>query len=301
MYVITGATGHIGGRIAGTLLDRGEQVRVISRVSAHLEPLVRRGAEPAEGDLRDSDFLTEALRGARGIFTMIPPNYGANDFRTFQNQVGEALATGIRRSGCESVVNLSSQGADLPAGSGPILGLRDQERRLNGLEHVHVLHLRPSYFMENLLMFIPMVIEHDMAGSAIRGDLPFAMIATCDIAERAAGHLLHRDFMGKQVEDLLGPRDLSLNEAIGVLGRRIGKPKLSYLQFTYEQAEAGMLATGIGADAARLFIDMSRALNEGRFAVGLRRTGHNTTPTAVERFAETFADAYEHALHPHAA
>lgn len=301
MYVITGATGHIGSRIAELLLDRGEQVRVISRVAAHLQPLVDRGAEPAIGDLRDSGFLTEAFRGARGIFAMIPPNYSATDFRTFQNQVGESIATAIRFAEVECVVNLSSQGADLAEGSGPILGLRDQEQRLDHLEAVNVLHLRPSYFMENLLMNIPMIIEHDMAGSAIRGDLPFAMIATRDIADRAAGHLLHRDFMGSQIEDLLGPRDLTLNEAIAVLGRRIGKPQLNYVHFAYDQAEQGLVAMGVGADAARLFIEMSQALNEKRFAVGLLRTERNTTPTTIEQFAEVFAQAYEHALHPHAA
>jgi len=301
MYVITGATGHIGSRIAAALLDRGEQVRVISRVAEHLRPLVGRGAEPAAGDLRDSDFLTEAFRGARGVFAMIPPNYSVMDFRVFQDQVGKSIVTAIRHAGVESVVNLSSQGAELSEGTGPILGLRDQEQRLNQLDEVHVLHLRPSFFMENLLMHIPMIIQHGMAGSAVRGDLRFAMIATCDIAERAAGHLVHRDFMGKQVEDLLGQRDLSLNEAIAVLGRSIGKPDLGYVQFTYDQAELGLVAMGIGADAARLFIEMSRALNEQRFAVGRMRTERNTTPTAIEQFAGTFAAAYEHALHPHAA
>ena len=44
-----------------------------------------------------------------------------------------------------------------------------------------------------------------------------------------------------------------------------------------------------GKDASRLFMEMSRALNDGLFAVNLPRTRGNTTPTSIEEFAETFA------------
>jgi len=191
------------------------------------------------------------------------------------------------------VVNLSSQGAELPAGTGPILGLHDQELRLNRLAEVNVLHLRPTYFMENLLMNIPLINGKGIAGSAVRGDRKFAMIATRDIADRVAGHLVSRDFNGKVVKDLLGQRDLSLEEAIGVIGRRIDWPDLKYVQFTYDEAFKGMVAMGISLDASRLFIEMSRALNDGLFAVGRPRTAENTNSTSIEEFAEVFAAAFE--------
>ena len=267
MYAIIGATGHIGSRIADLLLEKGVKVRGISRDERHLASFVKRGGEPAVGDLRDGAFLAKTFRGAEAVFAMIPPNIKAADLRADQNEIGASIAGALREAGVKWVVNLSSQGADLPSGSGPILGLRDQEERLNRLEGVNVLHLRPSYFMENLLMNIPLINEQGIAGSAVRGDLPFAMIACSDIADRAAERLLGRDFSGKQVEDLLGERDLSLNEAISVLGRRIGKPDLRYVQFPSDEAEKGLVAMGVGEDAARLFIEMSQALNEGRFAV----------------------------------
>jgi len=292
MFVITGATGHIGSQAAGRLLSRGEKVRVVGRHAGRLEPLVAGGAEAAVGDLGDGAFLTEAFTGAAALFAMIPPNHGAQSFRGFQNEVGESIAAAITAAGVTHVVNLSSQGADLASGNGPILGLRDQEERLNRLAGVHVLHLRPAYFMENLMMSIPLILKTGMTGSAVRGDQPIAMIATCDIADRVAEHLVRRDFTGKGVEDLLGPRDLTLREATAIIGRAIGKPDLKYHQFNYTEAELGMLAMGMGRDAARLFIEMSRALNEGRFAVGRPRTDRNTTGTTLEMFAEDFARAF---------
>lgn len=300
MLVITGATGHIGSRTAELLLDRKEKIRVVGRNAAGLQRFVERGAEAAVGDLLDRVFLGRAFEGARAVFAMIPPNYAASDFRDYQNRVGKSIAGAIVDAKVTHVVNLSSQGADLPAGTGPILGLRDQEARLNALAGVNVLHLRPTYFMENLLMNIPLILQHGFAGSAVRGDVPFAMIATRDIAAVVAMRLVARDFTGKTVLDLLGPRDLTLNEAITVLGRQIDKPDLKYVQFSTEDATKGMLAMGLSADVVRLFIEMAQALSERRFGAGRPRTPENTTPTTIEEFATLFAAAFTVAA-PHRA
>jgi uncharacterized protein YbjT (DUF2867 family) len=293
MYAITGATGNIGSKVADTLLARGEKVRVIGRDAAKLQRYVAKGAEAAVGNLKDRAFLAGAFAGATALFAMIPPNYTAGNFRVYQNEIGESIAAAITRAKVQYVVNLSSQGADLPAGTGPILGLRDQEARLNGLPEVNVLQLRCTYFMENLLMSIPLIHEQGYAGSAVRGDQRFAMIATKDIAARVAKYLVARDFHGKEVKDLLGQRDLSLAEAYTVIGRRIGRPDLKYVQFAYEDAAKGMAAMGFSPDVCRSFVEMSRALNDGLFAVNRPRTAENTTPTAIEEFADTFAAAYE--------
>ena len=293
MYAITGATGNIGSKAAEILLDRGKRVRVIGRDAATLRTLVKKGAEPAVGDLKDTAFLTGAFNGVEGVFAMIPPNFTATDFRGYQNEIGRSIADATVKAGVKHVVNLSSQGAELPAGTGPILGLYDQEKRLNLLVGVNVLHLRCTYFMENLLMNIPLINQRGFAGSAVRGDRKFAMIATRDIAVRVAEHLVERDFSGKVVKDLLGQRDLSLDEAVGVLGRRIGWPDLKYVQIPNDEAAKGMVEMGISPDLSRLFIEMGTGLGNGLFAVNRPRTTENTTPTSIEEFAGVFAEAFE--------
>lgn len=292
MYAITGATGNIGSKVADILLARGEKVRLVSRDAARLQHYMEKGAEAAVGDLTDVRFLTDTFKGVKAVFSMIPPNYGARDFRSYQNLVGTSIATAVVNAGVTHVVNLSSQGADLPRGTGPIAGLHDQEERLNGLRDLNVLHLRCTYFMENLLLNVPLIHEHGFAGSAVRGDLKFAMIATRDIAGRAAGHLLVLDFSGKSHRDLLGQRDLTLQEAFTVIGRRIGISSLKYVQFSYEDAARAMVDLGISPNLSSLYIEMSKALNAGLFAVNRPRTAENSTPTTIEEFAEIFAEAY---------
>jgi uncharacterized protein YbjT (DUF2867 family) len=292
MYAITGATGNIGSKVAASLLARGEKVRLVSRDAARLQHFVEQGAEPAVGNLTDVRFLTDTFTGVKAVFAMIPPNFGAQDFRSYQNIVGASIATAIVNAGVTHVVNLSSQGADLSQGTGPIVGLRDQERRLNGLREVNVLHLRATYFMENLLVTIPLIHERGIAGSALRGDRKFAMIATTDIADRVVGHLTARDFNGKTFRDLLGERDLTMQEAFTVIGRRIGISDLTYVQFSYEDAARAMVGMGLRPSFAALLIEMSKALNAGLFAVNRPRTAENSTPTSIEAFATVFAELY---------
>jgi len=293
MYAITGATGNIGSKVVGILLKQGKKVRVIGRDSVGLRQFVTKGAEAAVGDMKNTEFLTEAFSGTDAVFAMIPPNFTSTDFRAYQNEIGRSIANAVTRSGVRYVVNLSSQGADLAAGTGPIVGLHDQEERLNRLVGVNVLHLRPTYFMENILMNIPLINEKGIAGSPVRGDLRFAMIATKDIAAQVADHLVRQDFTGKVVTDLLGQRNLTLTEAIAVIGRKIGWPELKYVQFPYDEAAKGMVAMGISPDMSRLYIEMSTALNNRLFAVNTPRTVENTTPTTIEEFAGIFAEAFE--------
>src|SRR5687767_5982571 len=136
LYVITGATGNIGRVVADKLLDQKRKVRVVGRSQERLKRFVDRGAEAFVGTLEDAAAVTSAFEGATAAFTMIPPNTVAPGFRAFQNKVGEAIAAGLSRNRVRQVVNLSSVGAHLSERTGPILGLRDQEKRLDGLPGV---------------------------------------------------------------------------------------------------------------------------------------------------------------------
>ena len=291
MFVITGATGNIGSVLAEKLLEKKQKVRAIGRSAEKLKALADRGAKIATGSIDDSAFLAAAFEGASAVFTMIPLDVRAQNGRKQQDRIGEAIAFAIQQAMPSHVVNLSSIGGHLPEGTGPIAGLHAQEERLNRIQEIHVLHLRPAYFMENFLMNIPMIKHMGINGSPMRGDLFFPMIATRDVAATAADHMLKLDFKDKSVHDLLGARDLTMMEVTKVLGKAIAKPSLPYVQFPYEDALKGMMQAGISEDVARSFNEMARAMNEG-LIVSPSRTPRNTTPTSIEDFAAIFATVY---------
>src|SRR5512145_3402464 len=129
--VVCGATGNVGSKIAETLLAAGESVRVIGRERVRLGPLAGKGAEPCPGDIADGAFLEKAFAGARAAFIMIPPKYDAENVREYQSRVADALVSALSRTGVPRVVTLSSIGAHLPEGTGPILGLHELESKLD--------------------------------------------------------------------------------------------------------------------------------------------------------------------------
>jgi uncharacterized protein YbjT (DUF2867 family) len=292
MYIITGATGHIGSRIAKKLLESGKRVRVISRSLARLKPFIAMGAEPFEGDLADTKFLAQAFAGGEAVFSMIPPNQAAEKVRKYQNRMSKSIISAVRRAKITRVVNLSSVGARLKEKTGPIAGLHDHEEALNKIKDLHVVHLRPAFFMENLIGNIDLIKHQGIMGSALRGDMIFPIIATRDIAAEAARYLIGMSFTGKRIRFLLGQRDLSMKEMTEIIGKAIGRPELRYVQFGYEDAEKAMIGAGMSRDSARSYIEMSRAMNEGLIYGEVQRRPENTTETPFEEFVKEFAELY---------
>lgn len=291
-YVVVGATGHVGNRVARRLIDQGRRVRVIGRSAERLKVLKDRGAEPRAGDVEDSAFLEEAFRGARAVFLMIPPAPGAEDFREWQERVGESLFTGAGRAGVSRVVTLSSMGAHIGEGTGPILGLRNLEERLDELECVAAVHLRPAFFMENLMAGIPRIRADRTHGAGISPDIPVPMIATRDVADVAAT-LMAAEFSGKSRRELLGPRDYTMEEATRIVGNALGIPDLAYRQLPERELRAALAGGGASRGYVDAMIEMTRAVNEGRLLPEKARAPESTTPTRLEEFvAATLLPAY---------
>src|SRR5689334_6892829 len=120
MFVVAGVSGNVGSVVANALLERKQQVKVIVRDSAKGAEWSKRGAEVAVGSLEDVSFLTTALKGAKGFFTLLPPNFAATDVFAYQKKTSDTIAQAVKASGVPHVVMLSSIGADLEKGTGPI-------------------------------------------------------------------------------------------------------------------------------------------------------------------------------------
>jgi uncharacterized protein YbjT (DUF2867 family) len=292
-FVVCGATGNIGSRIADVLIAAGEPVRIVGRERVRLGPLASKGADAWPGDIGDIAFLEKAFSGARGAFILIPPRYDATDFRGYQDRLGASLVAALSKVKVPRIVALSSIGAHLDKGTGPILGLHDLENRLGTLKDAEVVCLRPAYFMENHLWSVPLIRSQGINGSPIRGDVPLPMIATKDIADAAVRLLVEGGFHGHEVRYLLGPRDLTMSEATRIIGEAIGNPGLTYVQFAEEDARKAMAGAGMSASVLDAMLEMQRGFNAGIVRPTRERNAESTTPTTLESFSKSsFAPAY---------
>ena len=222
------------------------------------------------------------------------PDMFAADILKEQKQIADNYFSAIKAANVPNVVLLSSVGAHLRKGSGIVDGLGYMEELFLGLKDVNVLNLRPTYFMENTLGLIGIIKQMGIAGTAVSADQKFPMVATKDIGAVAAKRLLNLSFEGNTVEYVLGPRDMSYSEVTAIAGQAIGMPELQYMQFPAEEAVKGMVASGFcGEDAARLMVDLAKALNDGSMLNGHQRTEANSTPTTYEEFSQVFAWVFQ--------
>jgi uncharacterized protein YbjT (DUF2867 family) len=293
MYVITGATGNTGSVVAERLLAAGEKVRVIGRDAKRLERFTQKGAEPFVADATDAGALTKAFSGAKAAYAMIPPNISSPDVRAYEERASDALVSAIEKNGVKHAVVLSSFGADKSDGTGPVVGLHNLEKKLEGIPGLNALFLRAGYFMENILPQIGVIKSFENMAGPVKEDLPLPMIATRDIGAVAAEALLKLNFEGKRPRELQGARDVAYREVAKVVGAAIGKPDLAYKHLPAAQLKPALTQMGMSSNMADLLLEMADALNSGHMKMLEPRSPGNTTPTTLETFvAEVFVPAY---------
>jgi uncharacterized protein YbjT (DUF2867 family) len=286
MIAIIGSTGHTGAAAAEALLAAGEKVRVIGRTAEKLQPFVAKGAEPFIANVIDADAMTNALRGATSAYIMIPPDVKQKSLRAYYTVVTESLYTAIDNSGLRHAVVLSSIGAELSEGTGPVAGLHEMEESFKRLRDVNLLFLRPGSFMENILGSVAIYKNMGFFAGLVKDSVKQPMIAARDIGQRAAAELRAMNFTGHTVKELHGQRDLSMDECAAIFGAAIGKPTLGYTQAPAMMAKPAMMQAGMSADYVDQIIELSSAINHNKLVMHEPRNSENTTHTTFETFTE---------------
>ena len=293
MIVVIGASGNTGSVAAAKLLEAGQKVRAVGRHPDKLAALAAKGADIFAGDVTNSEAMARALSGASAAYVMIPPNPGAPNFREYQMAVTESLALALESAKVPHAVALSSVGAQLPEGAGPVSGLYAYEERLKRVPGLNVLSLRAAYFLENFLMSLGMIQSAGIFAGLVESDVSLPMIATRDIGVRAAEALQKLGFSGFQTQELLGARDYTMKDAGAIIGKAIGKPNLTYTKAPAFMAKPALRNAGLSADLVEQYVEMCDAISDRRMVPLETRSAVNTTPTTFEEFAaEVIAPAF---------
>jgi uncharacterized protein YbjT (DUF2867 family) len=282
---ITGPSGNIGSELARKLLDSGQEVILLAHHAEKVQEFVQRGATVYEGDLSDRNYVVNATKGVDAIFWLIPPNFGATDFRAYQNGLIDNAVAAIETNDIDYAVVLSSIGADLCSNTGPVDGLCDAEHKI-GQAAENAVYLRAGFFYENLMMQADAIKQTGSFYLPLSGDRKYPMVATKDIAQVAAGILGNLNWSGKTAQVLQGPIEYSHNQIATILTQTIGKP-VKFQPVTAEQTLQSMLDQGLSNDVANRYVELYRAVDTGYLFSGDSDQTVTTTPTTFENFAQT--------------
>lgn len=295
-YVITGGSGHISGPVAEKLLLAGHQVTVIGRDAARLQLLKERGAVTAIGSLEDAKFLADSFSGSDAAYLMIPQNHVVDDFRDFQNRVAKNMVKALSLSGIKKAVVLSSVGAHMGKGAGPVDGLADLEHMITtDLPEVDALYLRPSFFYYNLFQQIGLIKQMQIMGSNYStGNDKLVLTHTDDIADIAAEVLINLNFTGKSIR-YIASDERSTDDIARILGEAIGKPGTPWVVFPDQQALEGMLQNGLKLSLAKDYIALGNAIGNGQMQSDYAANKPPLSSTKLEDFAKEFKRAFENA------
>jgi len=288
---VTTPTGHIGGKLANMLLDRKSDVTVIARHPEKVKDLARRGAKVVAGEHSNPAVVEQAVHDADALFWLTPSETTSHDPLGTARRMAEAGASIIRKHPNLHVVQLSSAGAFLPSGTGPIVGLHETEEKFRAAGR-NIVSLRPNEFMENVFFSLPTIIGQDSIYTSITGSVKAPFIATQDIAEIAADFLLN-PIDGHHVIDVVGPQEISLEEWAHIAGQAIGK-QIRVVTVSGDKLKVAMSQGGMSPEMAALLVEMEEAYPkiQGQFKGEQKRTGKVTFPQFAR---EVFAPEYRRA------
>ncbi len=282
--VINTPTSNIGRALAARLLDAGERITVLSRDKKKVDELLRRGARVVEGSFEEPALLAEALEGAEALFWLTPPP-ARSDYYAWAIKCAKQAAAAAKKAGVRRAVVISSAGAHTGPGTGAVGPAREMENDFEAALPA-VVSLRPGIFMENFLLSTDMIAKAGQIFTPLPAGKRWPLVATADIATKAACWLLDRGWSGHHRVGVHGPKDLSTDEAAAIISSALGEP-VKCVETTIDQARGALTGMGMPDFIVEIIIEMYVAFREGRLDQAEPRTPDTTTPTTLAEFART--------------
>ncbi len=226
--LVIGATGKTGLPMVELALSEGFDVRaVIRREDSRSARLKEAGAETVPGDVHDMKSVGELLRGIDLVYFAYPPH---------EDRLVKAtanIAIGAKDEGISGVVNMSQISARESARS-QLSHQHWLSEKMFDRADVGAIHIRPTFFMENLLLLCSNTIASKGKIYLPYGTRSHAPIAAIDIARSVVALLLDPSpHTGERIV-LTGRENLSIAEMANRVGQGIGRP-VEYVDLPAEQ------------------------------------------------------------------
>ena len=247
MYIILGGTGNVGSSVAETLLEKGEEVTVITHSSKKVSEWKQKGAKVAVVDVNDSDKLSEVFNTGERLFLLNPPADFAKDTVAEEKRSVASILKALENSGIKKVVAQSTYGAQKGDGIGDLGVLYEMEERLKEM-NLPVEVIRAAYYMSNWAMSLDTAKKEGKIYAFFPPDFELPMVSPKDIGLVAAD-LLTKNSEGFQINYVEGPELYTPADVAAAFGKALDKT-VEIVQIPKEQWLPTFKEIGFSDEAA---------------------------------------------------
>ena len=259
MYLVTGASGHLGQAVINHLLTTYKvpagQIIATTREPQKLAALAAKGVVVRDANFDDEAHLVKAFAGANRLL-LISTSSLEPGVRLKQHLNGVAAAA---KSGVDHVVYTSMPNAteSLVSFAPDHVGT---EKALASSKLKGWTVLCNNWYFENLFMSMPQALKSGTQYSAAaQGKI--AHIARDDLA-RAAAAALVSDSTAKKTHTLSGAKEFTTDEIAALVGKATGK-SLKVVHVPVDGLIQGMIGAGLPEGMARVFASFDAEIARG--------------------------------------
>ncbi|GAA5110558.1 NmrA family NAD(P)-binding protein [Pseudonocardia adelaidensis] len=291
VFLIVGAGGShgaTGNHVARQLLAKGLTVRAFVHHdddrSAALEAL---GAQIVVGDVGDFTTARAALEGVRRAYFTYPLADSLLAATT-------TFAAAGKQAGVESIVNMSQLTARPDHASPAARGHWLAERVLDW-SGIGVTHIRPPYFLENLLTIAdPAAMRSEGSIYLPYGQGRHAPVAGEDLARVAVGVLVDPVPHHGRTYAATGPISLSMAEQADTISRVLGRP-IHYVDIPVEDWGQALAQAGFPPFLVEHLCHVAETHKHGEqdIATDVVETIGGSPPKTLEAFVDENRSAFE--------
>jgi len=258
MIIVTGANGQLGRAVVERLLERvpAARIGVSVRDPEKARDLDGRGVRVRRGDFDDAASLAHACEGASQVLIVSVDSHGETAVRQHRAAIDAAKAAGARR-----ILYTSHMGANPASSFAPMVDHAATEAALRN-SGVPFTALRNGFYAATAAYLLGAALQ--TGELAVPEDGPVAWTTPADLAEAAAVALAEESFDGVS-PDLTASAAVDMAGVAAIATELAGRP-IRRVVVSDAEYRAGLVAHGVPAPAADMFLGLFAASRQGDFA-----------------------------------
>ncbi len=262
MYIILGATGHVGSAVAQKLLDQGQPVTVITHDAKKTSEWEQKGATVAVADVHDVDGLRSVFQQGKRLFVLNPPAAPSTDTAREERKSVSSILTALMNSEIEKIVAESTYGAQPGNRVGDLGVLYELEEGL-AKTGIPTSIIRAAYYMSNWDLSLTTARQEGKVHTLYPPDFKLPMVAPNDIGHVAA-KLLLEPAKKAGLHYVEGPQHYSSADVATAFSIALNKP-IEAVETAREQWIPTLRAMGFSAQGAKSMAAMTAITVEEKY------------------------------------